>query len=270
MRHIPLLIPLLGLHLALKEHVLLHAASFVYRGKGVLVTGWQKGGKTETMLPFMADGAEFIADEWTIVGGSGPMMYGISNVARLWDWHLRQLPELWEKIDRRPRARIRSWRAFQRVYRSVPAADRIPGPIGRRLRRLALEGGSPWQAADQLVPSALFGDRVRQGGAIVDRVVLPVVGRDSDVAVLPAAGAQVASRMVNSLAFERGALLTAYRQYRFAFPERRSAVIENLSVDEERILTRALADVPAFELRHPYPVRLEELRRAAAPLIEAP
>ncbi len=32
----------------------LHAAAFRFDGTGVLVTGWSKGGKTETLLAFMA------------------------------------------------------------------------------------------------------------------------------------------------------------------------------------------------------------------------
>ncbi|MDT0353299.1 sensor histidine kinase family protein [Pseudonocardia charpentierae] len=81
---IPLLIPMIGLYLAAAGHVLLHAASFVHRGHGVLVAGWQKGGKTEILLPFTAVGADFVADEWTVVGGVGQGMYGLSEVARLW------------------------------------------------------------------------------------------------------------------------------------------------------------------------------------------
>jgi hypothetical protein len=104
---IPLLIPMLGLYLAAAGHVLLHAASFVHRGHGVLVAGWQKGGKTETLLPFTAAGADFVADEWTVVGGVDRGMYGLSDVARLWDWHLRQVPQYWERISPGQRARLR-------------------------------------------------------------------------------------------------------------------------------------------------------------------
>ena len=102
---IPLLIPILGLYLSAARHVLLHAASFVHRGRGVLVTGWQKGGKTETLLPFTAAGADYLADEWTVVGGAERGMYGLSAVARLWDWQLREVPEYWERITPAQRTR---------------------------------------------------------------------------------------------------------------------------------------------------------------------
>ncbi len=264
MRQVPLLIPILGLYLLCKEHVLLHAASFVYRGRGILVTGWQKGGKTETLLPFMAEGAEFVADEWTIVGGRTPTLFGISNVARVWDWHLRQLPQYWTRIEPGPRARLRLWRLYRRLHHAVPALDRLPGRPGRLLRRLSMDGGAAWQGVDEIDPSALFGDRVRHEEVPLERVFLPVVGGDDGVEVLRVEGEEIARRMVNSLAFERAALSTAYLQSRFAFPDRVSPLIETAREQEERLLTRAFADVPAFEIRHPYPVRLHELYEAAA------
>ena len=107
--------------------MLLHAASFVHRGHGVLVTGWQKGGKTETLLPFTAAGAHYVADEWTIVGGTGGGMYGLSAVARLWDWHLRQVPQYWERITPAQRARLRVWRGYRRLYRALPRHDHVQG-----------------------------------------------------------------------------------------------------------------------------------------------
>jgi hypothetical protein len=260
--HIPLLIQILGLHLLRKEHVMLHAASFVYRDKGVLVAGWQKGGKTETMLPFMAAGAEFVADEWTIVGGAEPTLFGISNVSRIWDWHLRHLPEYWPRIERSARTRLRVWRLYRRLFHALPL-DRVRGRVVRRLRRVSMDGGAAWQGVDHIDPSVLFGNRVRQDGARLDRVFLPVVGIDDDVEVLAIEGSDIARRMVSSLAFERGALTTAYLQFRFAFPDRVSPLIETASAEEERLLGRCLANVPAFELRHPYPVALRRMYDAA-------
>ena len=262
--HIPLLIQILSLYLLQKQHVMLHAASFVHEGEGVLVTGWQKGGKTETMLSFMAAGAEFIADEWTIVGGEEPTLLGISNVSRIWDWHLRSLPQYWPRIRPGARNRLRVWRLYRGLYRILPM-DRVPGRVARRLRRVSMDGGAAWQGVDHIDPATLFGDSVRQEGAHLDRVFLPVVGVDDDVEVLPIDGGDIARRMVNSLAFERGALTTAYLQSLFAFPDRRSRLIEAAGEEEERLLARCLSGVPAFEIRHPYPVPLERMYTAARP-----
>ncbi|RIK48482.1 MAG: hypothetical protein DCC57_13410, partial [Chloroflexi bacterium] len=51
---VPLLIAMINL-VALSKGVLpMHAAAFSYQGQGILTTGWSKGGKTETLLAFMA------------------------------------------------------------------------------------------------------------------------------------------------------------------------------------------------------------------------
>ena len=69
----------------------------------------------------------------------------------------------------------------------------------------------------------------------------------------------VAAHMLASLEEERGPLLQVYRQFRFLFPERRAAAIEEAAVIERRLLERYLADRPAHVLRHPYPVDLGSL-----------
>ena len=259
----PLLIPLLGLYLVTKGHVLLHASSFVYRGKGVLVTGWSKGGKTETLLPFMVSGAEYVSDEWTIVGGQPTGLHGISTTW-VWDWHLRQLPTLWKRISPQDRRRLRSWRAFRRVYLAAPALGRLPGGLGSKLRKASTDGGWRVQGVGPLRPASLFGEHVRRDRVPLDRVFLPIVVDEGGTYVTPVKPGEIAARMVHSLAFERAAMTTAYQQFRFAFPERVNPLLENQRERELELLSDALADAEAYELRHPYPTRLHDLYEAAS------
>ncbi|HUS16381.1 MAG TPA: hypothetical protein VM536_15395 [Chloroflexia bacterium] len=265
LRHVPLLIPLVALHLLGTGHVLLHASSFVFRGQGVLVTGWQKGGKTEMLLPFMAAGADYIADEWTIVGGRPPALYGLARVARLWEWHFQYLPAAyWARIGRASRIRLGLMRLYRQLYRAGPGrAGLRRGPF-RALQRLSREGGTWLQGVDQLAPGVVFPGHVHAGPAPLDRGFLAVLGQDG-THVAPEDPAAIAARMVSSLAYERSSLWTAYQQYRFAFPDRRSPLIEGAREQELAILTDALAGKPAFEIVHPYPVPLSDLYAAAAP-----
>ena len=258
---VPLLIPVLGLYLTAARHVLLHAASFVHRGRGVLVTGWQQGGKTETLLPFTAAGAHYVADEWTVVGPDG--MYGLSAVARLWDWHLREVPQYWERITRGQRARLRVWRGYRRLYEALPRHDRVRAWPVRMLREASADGGGPWQAVDRVPPARLFDDRVWTGRAPLDRVFLPVLTEETTTVVVPTEAETIARRMVGSLEYERSALTTAYQQFRFAFPDRVSPALETVRQRERTLLVAALADLPAYEIRHPYPVPLRDIYAAA-------
>jgi hypothetical protein len=262
---VPLLVPLLGLYLAQAGHVLLHSASFVHNGRGVLVTGWQKGGKTETLLPFMAAGAHYVADEWTVVGGAEPGMYGLSCIARVWDWHLREVPEYWERITPAQRARLRVWRLYRRLYGTLPRHDHLRSWPVRLLRQVSTDGGAAWQGVDAIPPARLFGDRVWAGRAPLDRVFLPVLGAEPGTSVVATDAKTVARRMVSSLEFERAALTRAYQQFRFAFPDRTNPLLEQVRDRELALLETALADLPAYEIRHPYPVPLHDLYAAAAP-----
>jgi hypothetical protein len=83
--------------------------------------------------------------------------------------------------------------------------------------------------------------------------------------VVPTDAKTVAQRMVSSLEYERRALTTAYQQFRFAFPDRACAALETVREREPALLVDALHDLPAYELRHPYPVDLHDLYDAADP-----
>ena len=61
-RHVPLLVAIVNMTALSKGFLPLHASAFAYDGTGVLVMGWTKGGKTETLLAFMANGAAYIGD----------------------------------------------------------------------------------------------------------------------------------------------------------------------------------------------------------------
>ena len=82
---------------------------------------------------------------------------------------------------------------------------------------------------------------------------------------MPTDAKTVAQRMVSSLEYERRALTTAYQQFRFAFPDRTCAALETVRERELALLVDALDDLPAYELRHPYPVGLHDLYDAADP-----
>jgi hypothetical protein len=77
----------------------------------------------------------------------------------------------------------------------------------------------------------------------------------------------IARSMVASLAFERRALLARYEQFRFAFPERRSELLETARAREFEYLSQALEGRPAYEIVHPYPVPLHALYEACAPVL---
>lgn len=259
---IPLLVPILGMCLLRNGYVLLHASSFVYNGKGVMVAAWEQGGKTETLLPFMAAGAHYLADEWTIVGGADGAIRGLTAYTPIWNWQFQYLPQYWKRIRPADRQRIRLVRLYQRIYRAIPgAADGESLPF-RLLRQIERELGHVARAFT--LPHTLYGDRVWQGAARLDHVFLAGVVQ-GPIRVSPISSVEIGRRMIACLAYERRALMTTYNQFRFAFPDRSNELLERAGEQEQDLLTHALIGCSAHEILHPYPVPLHDLYSAVAP-----
>ncbi len=263
---IPLLVPLLALRLIARGYVLVHASSFVHRSRGVLVAGWEGGGKSELLLPFVANGADYLADEWTIVGGQRATLHGLAAHAQVWDWQLRQLPALRRRLSRSRRARVRTAAILERL------SERGAGLRGGRhpaARALGLVNpGFHNNARVSGSPEALFDGRVAFAPVPLDVAFLATVVEDPASRVRSMEATEFAARIVRSLAYERRALTEAYTTFRFAFPDRRSEAIEQASDAEEALLGRALAACPTYALEHPKPLVLQDLYDAALPLCE--
>ncbi|OGN88261.1 MAG: hypothetical protein A2X23_04275 [Chloroflexi bacterium GWC2_73_18] len=261
---VPLLIPILNLTVLAKGALPLHAAAFDYNGTGVVTTGWSKGGKTETLLAFMAAGAAYIGDEWVYVSGDGRRIHGIPEPIRLWDWHLAQLPERRRGIGLGDRARLRAIALARGLHGATPRALRQGTAPGRALGRLmpVLER----QAHVDVAPVRLFGDRAIRPSGSFDRLFFVVSADRPDVHVEPVDPTDVARRMVFSLQHERLDFLARYLEYRFAFPGAANPLIEQAAELELQALLRVLAGKPTYLVEHPYPVRIASLFEALGPL----
>jgi hypothetical protein len=232
----------------------LHASAFTYRGTGVLVTGWSKGGKTETLLAFAARGARYVGDEWVYLTPDGEM-HGVPEPIRLWHWHVDQLPELRATLPAGTRARLGLLPSA--ASSATALGNRLPGTAGSVLRRAAPVLRR--QAHVQVPPAQLFGAEAVALHGRLDHVLLVESSDRDDVTIEPVAGATVADRMLASLEDERTPFLQLYRRFRFLFPGAPTGVVEEAADIERWLLHRLLGDRPAHLLRHPYPVRLDSL-----------
>jgi hypothetical protein len=216
---------------ALTKGVLpLHASAFTYRGAGVLATGWAKGGKTETLLAFAARGARYVGDEWVYLTPDGGMC-GVPEPIRLWYWHVQQMPELQADLPRATRARLAALPGLARSAASLGGS--LPGLPASALRRVAPVVRR--QAFVQVPPARLFGEDAIALQGRLDHVLLVTSTDRDEVTVEPVSGASVAARMAASLEDERSMFMQLYRQFRFLFPERRSAAVEQAPGVERRL-----------------------------------
>jgi hypothetical protein len=252
--HVPHLLAIVNMA-ALANGVLpLHASAFTYRGTGVLATGWAKGGKTETLLAFAARGAEYVGDEWVYLTSDG-RMHGVPEPIRLWHWHVAQLPELRAQLPAGTRARLTALPSLASSAASLGAGLRgLPASVLRRAAPVVQR-----QAYVQGPPARLFGEDAIALHGRLDQVLLVASHDRDEVTIEPVSGADVGDHMRASLDEERSPFLQVYRQFRYLFPGRRSAVVEDASTIERKLLALRLGDRPAHRLRHPYPVDLASL-----------
>jgi len=246
---VPLLIATLNLTVLARGALPLHASAFLHDGHGIVVTGWSKGGKTEAVLAFVMRGARYVGDEWVYVEPDGATVRGLPEPLRLWDWHLRQLPDLRARIGRGERARLVA-------LRRAAAAAR-----GRRLASLLAR-----QLHVDVAPETLFPPGAVAPSAPFSRLFLLGSWQRRDTAARAVDPTEVAARMAFSLQHERAPLTRAYEQFRFAFPGRSNPVLEAACERERELLERVMTDKVAHAVDHPYPVDLETLYDVMRPL----
>jgi hypothetical protein len=254
---IPYLIPIVGLTALALGHVPVHASAFIHGGRGILVTGWAKGGKTEALLGFAARGATYVGDEWVFVAADGRTMTGLPEPMRIWDWQLDQSPAIRDRIDRRRRVRLAAaggtTNLLQRGGRLPFIRDTGVGDAARRLGAIAER-----QRSLQVPPAEAFGGRVATGPVALDAVILiesTLDGTASLERIRPAALATRIAAMVAHEWLDLGAMLLAHR---FAVPDEDVSLAAH-QARLEAALHDALAAVPAIWLRHPRPVELQSL-----------
>jgi hypothetical protein len=258
---VPLLVPLMNLAALAKGFLPMHASAFSYNGSGLLATGWTKGGKTETLLGFMANGATYIGDEWVYLSGDGTQMFGLPQPITLWDWHLDDLPQYRTGLGWRRRARLRTNTVLKAAERVAPGRFVASRMTGRVL------GLTERQLHVTIRPEALFGASACERAGRLDKIVFLVSHESPEVVVEAADPDEIANRMLFSLRYERLELLSNYFKFRFAFPDASNELIDGLDEVERESLPRALAGKDAYVVYHPFPAPIPALFDAIAPLV---
>ena len=261
---VPLLIAILNLTVLSKGTLPFHASALMYNGKGILVTGWAKGGKTETLLAFAANGAEYIGDEWIYLSGDGQRMYGIPEPTRIWFWHLQEMSHYRAMVKRGDLARLRALNLF------VKSLDRIEAsPLGRQsaiggiLRRSTAV--LKRQLYVQLPPEKLFGRKSGELNVRPKKIFLVASHAEPDLLVKKIDPQEIARRMVFSLQEERIEFMSYYLKYRFAFPECSNALIDQAEEIQRNLLLKTLAGKEAYAVYHPYPFSIPAMFEAIRP-----
>ena len=263
---IPLLYEIIMFTLLGKGYLPVHGAAFRYRGKGILVVGWTKGGKTESLLSFANHGAEYVGDECVVIDRDGQEMFGLPYPVTLWDWQFGHIPDLLPPIGVAQRLFFNAIGGLDAIYRSIdgiwPAWTRLFTLLGRMLPTLGR------QRKVVHPPHTLFRGRICQKPVAIDRVFLALSHSTPDIRVEPCAPREIAQRMRHSNEVEQSHLMNQYKAFRYAFPQLQNDLLEEAGVLQEQLLHQALVGKEAYAVYHPYPVEFERLFARMQPLCE--
>jgi hypothetical protein len=262
---VPLLLPIVNLTVLARGGLAMHASAFRFEGTGVLLTGWSKGGKTETLLGFTTRGAEYIGDEWIYFTGDDERMFGIPEPIRVWDWHLTQLPGYWNQLRRSQRVRLHALRVASRALHALEN-----GRGGWRQHAHRVAELIDRQRYAHLRPHDAFRGSSGSIGAMrgrMDRVLFVASHTAPDTTIEAVDPALIADRMAFSLQEERAPFMSFYRKFRFAFPGRANVHIDNADVTERERLQRVLRGRECYVVHHPYPPSIRALHDTIRPVI---
>lgn len=255
---VPLLIAIINLTALSKGILPLHASALLYNGKGILITGWSKGGKTETLLAFAANGAQYIGDEWIYLSAGAQQMYGIPEPTRIWYWHLQEMARYQAMVKRKDLLRLRALNSLATTLERLGTS-----PLGRRAGyRQVLKRFTALvkrQLYVQLPPEKLFGQRPDKTDISPEKIFFVVSHDKPDVIIQQIDPKEVAERIVFSLQEERMEFLSYYFKYRFAFPECPNPLIDQAEEIQRKLVLKAFAGKAAYAIYHPYPFSIPSL-----------
>ncbi len=261
---VPLLIPILNLTALSKGILPLHASALLYNGKGILITGWSKGGKTETLLAFIANGAKYIGDEWIYLSTDGQHMYGIPEPTRIWYWHLQEMPHYKAMVGRRDLFKLKILNVL------VKSLERLElngfghrSALGQILRRFT--GLTKRQLYVQLPPEKMFGQKSGEIDVSPEKIFFVVSYDKTDMTVKKIDSQEVAHRIVFSLQEERMDFMSYYLKYRFAFPGCPNTLIDQAEEIQRTMLLKVLAGKESYAVYHPYPFSIPSLFETIRP-----
>ncbi len=260
---IPSLAHMVHLLMLEKNHVALHASAFEYRGAGILVAGWAKGGKSEALLAFALHGAHYVGDEWMFLRRDGERMYGMPQDILLWDWQVSQLTNHDDLVGRESKILFRAIHFILNLHRWLSnswigklAPVRYLGKALPALRR---------QLNITASPAKIFEGRIGPLHASLDKVFLMVSHESPDTRIEPMDGVEIAARMTASMAYEHIPLMENYYAYKFAFPGRSNDLIDSAGQQQASLLAQALGGKEGYVVYHPNPCSFEELFKAMEP-----
>ncbi len=260
---IPLLSEIIMLAMMKKDYIWLHASAFSFKETAILVMGWEKGGKTETLLAFGNQGAQFIGDEMVALSSNGKKMFGIPIPMAIWEWQIKYLPNLIPTIDLQHKIIFRFILGLKKFH-NIFANGRLKNFFPFQLMGDALPALKR-KLKIWMLPSELFKNQQGKQGSTPNKVFLVMSHNQVDISIESCSSEEIAQRMSVSNQYERQHFFKYYQAFKFAFPHLSNAFLDTIDEQQNVLISQALAGKECYKVIHPYPVSLDDLYNKMLP-----
>jgi len=254
---IPLLNYIIYLSFLSKRWIAVHSSSFVYNGEGILVMGWTKGGKTETLLSFLNNGAQFVSDEWTIISENGKSLHGLPVTICIWEWYFDDVKNILPKIKLQKKIIFRFIHIIQNIYKLALKLNLHKSELLKILQRVVER--SEKNLNIRVLPKNLVNVRIAENTAALNKIILSVSSQISEMTVKKISVQEVIERMIHSNREEYNNLFVYYNAFRFAFPDRKNELLEKFDEIHRKIFNYCFTGKNVYKIVHTYPVPINQL-----------
>jgi hypothetical protein len=261
---IPLLNHIINLSFLSKNYIPLHASAFRYNNLNALVMGWSKGGKTESLLAFANNDAEYIGDEVVMLSENGNEMFGIPASVTVWEWQYKQVPKLIPELSKNKKALFSLIHLIESIYNFLRKTF-LKNSFVTKVISDALPAFKR-QLNFRVAPKYIFKEKIYNQKASTDKIILIMSHNSDQIIVKSCPIDEVISRMINSHDYENSAFIQHYVSFKFAFPDLRNPFLEDLNKLQADLLKKALSGKEAYKVLHPYPVSFDSLFNSMSPI----
>lgn len=245
---VPGLNHVLNLTMISKGFLPLHSTAFRYNGKGALVMGWAKGGKSESLFSFMKNGAQYVSDEVSIVSDDGKTILGLKVPICIWEWQFKEIPEFM------PKAGLQKKMIFMLSHFIIKMQKIINSKMLGKILPLFKS-----QLNLKALPSKLFKDDKIIEKTSFDKIILAMSYDSENIIVEKISTDEVADRMLASQMYELEYFNQFYNIFKYAFPGKKNDFIENIKDTQQKLMYKLLIGKDAYVVKHPYPVSFKAL-----------
>ena len=254
---IPMLNYIINLSFLSKNWIAVHSSSFVYDEKGVLVLGWTKGGKTETLISFLTNGAKFVSDEWTIISEFGKSLYGMPVAICIWEFYFNEVKNILPKISPHKKFVFSLIHFIQSIYKLGVRFGFQNSEAIKIIKRISDRAKKNLNI--RVLPKDLINIKIAETAAPLHKVIFSVSSQNNEMTINKISAQEVIERMIQSNREEYSSLFSYYSAFRFAFPDRKNALFEKFDELQKKIFDSCFAGKDIYKVIHPYPAPINKM-----------